>query len=188
MSSLQTLRTVLTVAMAATALPLAAQTPGPSSAQRSLAATLGVHAFPSEGQKSEQQSKDESECYKWGVQNTGIDPFQVANQTRQQAAQAGQNAQAAKAAGTNAGARGAVKGAAGGALVGAIAGDTGAGAAIGAGVGIVAGRAKKRRAEEEAKAHEQQAQAVQQSSNKQTDNFKKAFGACLEAKKYLVKY
>ncbi len=156
--------------------------------QKSLAAAVGVHAFPSEGQKYEQQSKDEHECYEWAVKNSGVDPFQVNKQAQQQTAMATQNAQAEKAAGTNAGAKGTLKGAAAGTVVGAIAGDTGKGAAIGAGVGLVAGRAKKRRAEEEAQGHVQQAEQTQQAAKEQMNEFKKGFGACLEAKKYLVKY
>jgi len=188
MSSMQTLRALLTVAIAMSALSVAAQTPSPPSAQKTLAATVGVYAFPSEGQKSEQQSKDESACYGWAVQNTGVDPFQASRQAQQQAAQAEQNAQAAKAASSGAGAKGAVKGAAGGAIVGAIAGDTGKGAAIGAGVGVVAGRVKKRQAEAQAESRTQQAKQAQQAGKEQTDKFKKAFGACLEGKKYMVRY
>ena len=48
-----------------------AQTASPSG-QKTLAATLNVYVFPTEGQTSEQQSKDEAECYGWAVEkNTG---------------------------------------------------------------------------------------------------------------------
>ena len=70
--------------------------------QKTLAATMNVYVFPTEGQDSGQQSKDEAECYNWAVQNTETDPFELqakneqakqqAEQTKQQAAQATQGA------------------------------------------------------------------------------------------------
>ena len=47
--------------------------------QKTLAATMNVYVFPTQGQAAEQQSKDEMECYNWAVQNTGTDPFQLSN-------------------------------------------------------------------------------------------------------------
>ena len=146
------------------------------SGQKSLAATLNVYAFPSDGQSSSQQSKDEGDCYNWAVQNTGSDPFQAQQQ---------QTAQAT----SGSGAKGAVGGAAAGAVVGAIAGDAGKGAAIGAGAGLIAGRSKAKGAQQAtAQQSSQQIQAANQASAQQTAAFKKAFSACLEGKKYTVKY
>lgn len=55
--------------------------PVPAIAQeQSLASTLNVYVFPSEGQDSSQQSRDESDCYQWAVSNTGSDPFELAKQ------------------------------------------------------------------------------------------------------------
>jgi len=154
--------------------------------QKSLAASVGVYAFPNAGHSSSQQSKDEGECYKWAVQNTGSDPFQL----QQQAQAASQQAQAAATQGApptaGSGARGAARGAAGGALIGGIAGDAGKGAAIGAAAGAVGGRMRSRSANQQAA--QQQAAGTQQATQAQMDNFKKAFSACLEAKKYMVKY
>ena len=59
-------------------LVLAFSAPAFVSAQgsgQSLAATMDVFVFPSEGQDSSQQSKDEASCYEWAVGNTGTDPF-----------------------------------------------------------------------------------------------------------------
>ena len=42
---------------------------------KTLAATIDVFVFPTEGQASDQQSKDEAECYKFAESNTGTDPF-----------------------------------------------------------------------------------------------------------------
>ncbi|HZF14312.1 MAG TPA: glycine zipper domain-containing protein [Steroidobacteraceae bacterium] len=180
---------IATVAAFATVL---AQSPPPVSAptgQKTLAATLGVYAFPGAGQDSSQQSKDETECYNWAVQNTGTDPFQAAKQADQQKQQAAQQQQQTAQATQGSGARGAVRGAATGALVGEIANnDAGNGAAWGAAAGAVHGRNKSRRANEQAAQQAaQQSQAADQNAAQSIDAFKKAFGACLEAKKYTVK-
>ena len=153
----------------------------PASQQKTLAATMNVYVFPSQGQAATQQSKDEAECYTWAVQNTGTDPFQLAKQAQAAQQQQAQTAQAAQGAGV----KGAAKGAAGGALIGAIAGDAGKGAAIGAATGAVVGRHRRKQAEAQA---EQQSQNVQAATAEQMANFKKAFSVCLEAKKYMVKY
>jgi hypothetical protein len=53
----------------------------------------------------------------------------------------------------------------------------------------VAGRRKGKAAEQQATQQaEQQGQQAQQATAQQLDNFKKAFGVCLEAKNYMVKY
>jgi hypothetical protein len=170
---------------------------------QTLAATLKVYAFPGAGQPATQQSKDETECYNWAVKETGNDPFHVANQSAQQQQEAAQKQQQAaqqqeqaKQSTTGSGTKGAVRGAAGGAAIGALAGNAGKGAAIGATAGLVAGRAK---AEGKAQQGQQQAQQAQQQAAQQSEaaakmsaekvnDFKKAFSACLEAKKYTVKY
>jgi hypothetical protein len=158
--------------------------------QKGLAATMGVYVFPTEGQPAEQQSKDESDCYNWAVQNTGTDPFALQKQAQQQQAQAQQAQQQAQQAGQGAGAAGAVKGAAMGALIGEIASDdAGAGAAYGAAAGLLAGRRRGKAAQQQAQAQAQaQAQQAAQATQQQMDSFKKAFSVCLEAKKYMVKY
>ena len=48
--------------------------------QKTLAATMGVYVYPTKGQTPEDQSIDEVECYNWGVQQTGTDPFDLAKQ------------------------------------------------------------------------------------------------------------
>jgi hypothetical protein len=157
---------------------------------KGLAATISVWVFPSEGQSTEQQSKDESECYGWAVQNTGSDPFDLAKQSEAQAAQAEAAKQQASQTGKHAGASGAVKGAAAGALIGEVASDDpGKGAAYGAAAGVIAGRRRGAAAQQQAVAQaEGQAQQAQAATQQQMDAFKKAFSVCLEAKKYMVKY
>jgi Glycine zipper len=182
---------VLSAVQAQTQTSAQTQTPliAAPSGTKSLAATLKVYAFPDAGQAAAQQSKDESECYNWAVKETDTDPFHVASQTAQQQEQAAQQQQKAQQSTAGSGVRGAVGGAAGGAAIGAIAGNAGKGAAIGAGVGAIGNRA---RAESQAQKNSQQAaqqsQAAAHASAAQMNDFKKAFSACLEAKKYTVKY
>jgi hypothetical protein len=176
---------LVSIAAVPVAAPLAQ-----SSGQKTLAATMNVYVFPTQGQTTEQQSKDEAECYNWAVQNTGTDPFDLQKQAQQQQAQAQQAQQEAQQVGQGAGARGAVGGAAAGALIGEIASDDpGRGAAYGAAAGLIAGRRRGRQAQQQAQQQvEQQSQQAQQATKEQLDNFKKAFSVCLEAKDYLVKF
>jgi len=169
-------------------LPASTQVAPPTG--KSLAATMSVYVFPGQGQSAEQQSKDESECYNWAVQNTGTDPFDLAKQTEQQKAQAQASAEQTKQATKGAGAGGAVKGAAAGALIGEIASDdAGEGAAIGAAAGLVAGRRRAAGARQQADAQaQQQTQQADATSKEKMDAFRKAFSACLEAKSYTVKF
>jgi len=158
--------------------------------QKTLAATIDVYVFPTEGQTPEQQSTDEAACYNWAVQNTGSDPFALQQQAQQQQQQAQQQQQQIAAAGQGAGVKGAVGGAAAGALIGEIASDdAGKGAAYGAAAGAVVARRKTKRAKADASQQvEQQSQQAQQATAEQIENFKKAFSVCLEGKKYLVKF
>ena len=43
--------------------------------EKSLASTMDVYVFPTEGQDASTQSKDEAACYEWAVGNAGVDPF-----------------------------------------------------------------------------------------------------------------
>jgi hypothetical protein len=161
----------------------------PAQTQKSLSATIGVYVFPSSGQAASQQSQDEAACYTWAVQNTGVDPFQLAKQAQAQQQQAASAQAQASTTAQGSGLRGAAGGAASGALIGAIAGDAGKGAAIGAASGAVVGRSRGRRAQDQAQQQASaQAAGAQQATAEQMDAFKKAFSVCLEAKKYMVKY
>lgn len=158
--------------------------------QKSLSSTIEVYVFPTEGQDASQQSRDEAECYQWAVQNTGVDPFDLAKQAEQQQQQAAAAQQEIAQAGQGAGAKGAVGGAAAGALIGEIASDdAGRGAAYGAAAGAIVARRRTRRAKAEASEQvEQQSQQAQKATAEQIENFKKAFSVCLEAKEYMVKF
>jgi len=157
--------------------------------QKTLAATMGVYVFPTEGQDAAQQSKDEAECYSWAVQTTKSDPFDQAKRIQQSEQAAEQQKEAVAEATEGAGAAGAVKGAAVGALIGEIASnDAGEGAAWGAAAGLIGGRRAARRARAEASQQiDREAERTQEASQEQIDGFKKAFSVCLEAKSYLAK-
>jgi len=176
--------------LAATAVGAQSQQQDQPASQKTLAATMSVYVFPNAGQDSSQQSKDEGECYGWAVQNTGVDPFDLAKSAEQQQQQAAQAQQQIAAAGQGAGVKGAVGGAAMGALIGEIASDdAGKGAAYGAAAGAVMARRRTRAGQKQASQQvEQQTQQVQQATAQQIENFKKAFSVCLEAKSYMVKY
>jgi len=156
---------------------------------KTLASTLEVYVFPTEGQAADQQSKDEAECYSWATSNTGSDPFDLQKQSEQQQQTEQQVAQA-QGATQGVGARGAVKGAAAGAIIGEVSGgDAGESAAIGAAVGAVASRRRGRAASQQAQQQaKEQGAAQQQATQEQVENFKKAFSVCLEAKEYMVKF
>lgn len=161
---------------------------GPSG--KTLASSMDVYVFPKEGQKADQQSKDEASCYEWAVSNSGNDPFALQKQSAFQAEQTEQSKGAAQQSVRGSGARGALRGAAAGAIVGEIADDdAGKGAAYGAAAGGVLSRRKAKRGSRQAASQaEQQGETQQQATQGQLDNFKKAFSVCLEAKDYLVKY
>lgn len=157
---------------------------------KTLASTLEVYVFPTQGQAADQQSKDEAECYSWAASNTGNDPFELQKQSEQQQQQTEQQVQQAKGASQGAGVKGAVRGAVAGAVIGEIASDdAGKGAAYGAAAGAVVARRRGRKASAEAQQQaQQQGAAQQQATQEQVGNFKKAFGVCLEAKNYMIKY
>ena len=140
-----------------------------------MSAGLGLYVFPAKGQSKEKQKADEFECYKWAMEQSGIDPL---NLPKVEAApvQSGPTGGAIK---------GGAKGAAAGVAIGAIAGDAGKGAAIGAVAGGLAGR----RAGKQAQAQQnQQAQAnVANTEKAMKESFIKGFSACLEGKGYTIK-
>ena len=154
----------------------------------SLAASVGVLAYPAKGQTAAQQATDETECYDWSKTQSGYDP-----KAPLPAAAPAQAAAPQQSAATGARARGAVRGAAAGAVIGEVAdNDAGKGAAIGATAGVLAGGRQARKAQEqqkEAAATQQQASADQATASQQAlaDTFKKGMSACLESRGYTVK-
>ena len=92
--------------------------------------TAKLYVFPAKGQSKNQQKKDEFECYKWAMEQSGVDPMST---TKTEAAPKQEGP-------TGAGVTGAAKGALVGTAIGSVSGDAGKGAAYGAIAGGVAGR------------------------------------------------
>jgi hypothetical protein len=141
----------------------------------SISSANKLYVYPSKGQSHQQQKQDEYECYKWAVEQSGIDPLNLPKV----------EAPAPQTGPTGGAVVGAAKGAAAGAAIGAIAGDAGKGAAIGAVAGGLSGRKQGKQAQAQAN---QQSQASADAQNKaMADSFTKAFSVCIEGKGYTVK-
>jgi hypothetical protein len=136
---------------------------------------LKLYVYPAKGQSQQQQKKDEFECYKWAMEQSGVDPLNLPK-VEAPPVQSGPTGGAVK---------GAAKGAAAGAAIGAITGDAGQGAAVGAAAGAMAGR----RAGKQAQAQQNQQAQANTAAQEQAimDSFKKAFSVCLEGKGYTIK-
>ncbi len=140
-----------------------------------IASSLELFVFPNENQSAEQQDADEVACYKWAKQQTGYDPM---NPTQVQAEQVDRSADGSMV-------RGAAGGAAAGAAIGAIAGDTGKGAGIGAVVGGLRGRRAKVVGDQVQQQQNNASAAA--AETKMLEDYKRAFGVCMEAKGYTIK-
>ena len=179
-----------------------AQAPSPSTQPASPAwspsQSIGVFAFARNGQSADQQLKDESECYGFAKQRTGIDPQAPAPAGKSAEQKAAEQQAAADNAKQMKGGRaaGAARGAAGGAAIGAIAGDAGKGAGAGAVAGTMRGGMKQRQANAATqKQAAAQTAAKQQKEEEQMklahgeglDTFQRAFEACMDARGYSVR-
>jgi len=136
------------------------------------AAHAEVYVYPKQGQSQDAFQKDQYECHNWATQQTGFNPA------------APPQAAAAPPPQQGTAVRGAARGAAVGAVGGAIAGDAGKGAAVGAAVGGTATVMRNNRANRDAAAANQQAQAQQQAAY---GNYEKAYATCLSGRGYSVK-
>jgi hypothetical protein len=136
---------------------------------------LKLYVYPAKGQSQQQQKIDEFECYKWAMQQSGIDPL---NLPKVEAAPV-------QSGPTGAAVVGAAKGAAAGVAIGAIAGDAGKGAAIGAVAGGLAGRRAGKQGQAQANQKSTADAAAKEKEIK--DSFTKGFSVCLEGKGYTIK-
>lgn len=134
-----------------------------------------MYVFPAKGQSAEQQNKDESDCYTWAVEQSGVDPL---NPPKVEAGQVSTGPDGTAVTG-------AAGGAAVGAAIGAITGAAGKGAAIGAVGGVLRGR----RLSVVGRMHQQEAnnKAADGAEVELMNQFKKAYSVCLEGKGYTVK-
>jgi hypothetical protein len=140
-----------------------------------ISSEMKLYVFPAKGQTQQQQKGDQFECYKWAMEQSGIDPL---NLPKIEAAPA-------QTGPTGAAVGGAAKGAAAGVAIGAIAGDAGKGAAFGAVGGGLAGRRQGKQAQAQANQQSQAAAAGQEQAMK--DSFVKGFEVCMEGKGYTIK-
>lgn len=138
---------------------------------------LNVVVFPAKGQSQQKQKEDEFECYKWAIQQSGIDPMNLPDIQAPAPTETSSTGEALK---------GAAAGAAAGAAIGAIVGGgAGEGAAIGGITGVIAGR---RRGKKQMEAESQQTQAsVSAQQQEIRTRYLRAFAGCIEGKGYSVK-
>lgn len=130
-----------------------------------------VFVYPSKGQSSQQQERDQSECYTWAKSNTGYDPANPESG-------ASQPSQAPQQTG------GVVRGAVGGAVLGAIVGDSSKAAGRGAVVGGLFGGVRQSRGNQQAQQQQQQRQQAGQSARR--NDYNRAYAACLKGRGYTV--
>src|ERR671912_2560762 len=128
------MKTILTGYILLASTICLAQTPA-ATPTTSFAKSLGIYVFPAKDQDAATQQKDDGDCYRWAVEQSGVDPI---NPPKVEAAQV-------DTAPDGTAVKGAARGAAAGVAIGAIAGDAGKGAAIGAVAGGLAGRPPKKR-------------------------------------------
>lgn len=145
-------------------------------------ANTDVFAYPQQGQSPEQQDRDRYDCHLWAVKQTGFDPSApgVPPHDRVRVVSAGPPPGAGTAVGAIAGA-----------ILGAAISrprDAGFGAVAGAIAGGAIGNAS-----DQAQAAANQQVVVQQDSRQaaaveqKASNYRRAIGACLEARGYSVK-
>jgi hypothetical protein len=183
---------------AATPTPQISSAPAATGLAWSPAQSINLFAFARNGQTSDQQLKDEIECYGAAKQMSKVDPqtgaptapsVEELHDAQLKAAQDAEQVQGGRAVG-------ALRGAAGGAAIGGIAGNAGAGAGAGAVAGMMRGGANQRAANAQSqqkaaadakakllKEHDQQMLAHKEG----LDTFQRAFIACMDARNYSVK-
>ncbi len=162
-----------------------AEEPAAAPPSPSVSRDLGLHTYPAKNQLAAQQQKDEVECYRWAAQDSGFDP--LATVGGQPPAPVPTPAPPNAPSATEGGAKGAVAGAAAGTLVGALIGHTGKGAAVGSATGLLGGVAIAKHKQKEAEREQAGQQAAPAETQQKLEGFKKAYGACMEAKSYVVK-
>ena len=191
---------ILSPTIASAQAPAASQqtTSAPAASAWSPSKDIGVFVFGRNGQTSDQQLKDESECYGAARQQSGIDPKAPPAAGKSAEQKAAEQKAAADDAKTPSGgrAKGAARGAAGGAAIGAIAGDAGKGAGAGAVAGTMKGGMAQRQASAATKQQAAAKVAAEQKSEEERDKlahaegldtFQRAFAACMDARNYSVK-
>jgi len=144
-----------------------------------------IYAYPMNGQTAEQQDRDRYDCYQWAIQQTGFDPSSPSIPPHERIQVVGGPPAVPPGAGV---ATGAVTGAVLGALVSRPR-DAGAGALIGAVLGgVLGGVAESAQDQQAAQANTVVVQRQQTAQlERKAGDFKRAAGACLEARGYSVR-
>jgi len=152
-----------------------------------VAASDTLYIYPAGGQSDAQLAKDRYQCYRWAVDNTGVDPNTMIMPQSGQTVVRNENA--------GSGAKGTLVGTLAGAALGnAVNGHTEGtvhGAIIGATLGSVIGSEKERQGSIKAR-QEAQAIAANRSQDKlyyrdRMNSYNRAFSACMEARNYSVR-
>jgi hypothetical protein len=170
----------------AAAAPPAAAPPAAVPPEEAPPATTStqVYVYPSGGQSAAQLDRDRYECHVWAVKQSGFDPSQphLAPHQRVQVV-------AMPPAGT-----GVLAGAATGAIIGAAVSQpyqSGSGAAIGAVAGALLGAAsdaaRQQQANQVQKHYDARDAQLQARLEQQSNDYRRAIGACLEGRGYTVK-
>jgi len=130
-------------------------------------------AYPTKGQSSDQQNRDEYECHAWAQKETGVDPVALAEQATKPSS-----------SGSKSGLGSGASGAGLGAIRGAADGDAGAGALHGAGMGRLISVIRSRRQMEK----QQDATSTQNADLRaQLDKYDSSYSTCLTGRGYSVK-
>ena len=129
--------------------------------------------YPAKGQSQQQQTKDKGECSQWAIQQTGVDPAQLAEESS-----SGEVYQRHHTA-----LGGAARGSLLGLVGGAIAGDAGKGAAIGAGIGLLGGAMRGR---QDLDAQHQAYDNAHAEQKAKLQTYDRAYSACLTGRGYTV--
>ena len=156
----------------ALAMSVAAQPAHAQPAAQAGATTAVI--YPAKGQSGRQQDHDKYECYDWARGQSGFDPARPSEPP----ASSSSNPPGAKTGAM-------VRGAIGGAAIGELANhDAGRGAAVGALGGAAIERVRQQQV---AQAKQQQSAQQQAVRNQQRATYERAFGACMEARGYVVR-
>ena len=155
----------------------------PSASPAPRALMTQVYFYPKMGQTTDQQSRDQYECYTWAMQQTGFDPSKSSIPPERRVKVVPMPPPGHDTA---------VLAIAGAVLGALIAGPrhAGAGALIGAGSGAVIGAtsdvSREQYAQQMDEAYNRHDQALDTRYEEKANDFRRAMGACLEGRGYSV--
>lgn len=180
-----TLGTVSALLMACVHPPRGVHRAGPQPVRTEVVSTApqpALYFYPERGQNEAVQDRDRYECYRWSVQQTGIEPSMTpvriavpAEPVRHGRAVAAGAATGAVAGGVIAAGTGSSSSAAGGIVLGAILGAA------------VSSAAQASRAQQLEQVRQSRIAQAEQLSEQQHANFSRAMSACMSARAYSVR-